>query len=218
MKYRLIIGIFFLILFSTFISQKKNSFNQFKVKEIIIENETKTKAKELIKELSFLYNENIIFLNSYEIKKKLGQESFIKSLKVKKIYPSKLLIKITEKKPIAILIHKQEKYFVGKNLKLIKYKDFPKLDDLPIIKGDHKKFKTLFVNLKKVNFPIKIIKKYNFYETNRWDLEIIDKKIIKLPVTNYKESLKNFLEIKTNKNFEKYIIFDYRLDNQLILK
>ena len=218
MKYRLIIGIFFLILFSTFISQKKISFNQFKVKEIIIENETKTKAKELIKELSFLYNESIIFLNSYEIKKKLGQESFIKSLKIKKIYPSKLLIKITEKEPIAILIHKQEKYFVEKNLKLIKYKNFPKLDDLPIINGDHKKFKTLFVNLKKVNFPIKIIKKYNFYETNRWDLEIIDKKIIKLPVTNYKESLKNFLEIKTNKNFEKYIIFDYRLDNQLILK
>ena len=47
---------------------------------------------------------------------------------------------------------------------------------------------------------------------------MIDKKILKLPEKNYKKSLTNFMSIKDKTNFEKYKIFDYRLNNQLILK
>ena len=47
---------------------------------------------------------------------------------------------------------------------------------------------------------------------------MIDKKILKLPEKNYTESLINFMKLKENTNFEKYKIFDYRLNNQLILK
>ena len=42
--------------------------------------------------------------------------------------------------------------------------------------------------------------------------------IIKLPVKDYKESLKNFLSIKNQDKFKKYKIFDYRIKDQLILK
>ena len=45
-----------------------------------------------------------------------------------------------------------------------------------------------------------------------------DKKILKLPTKNYTESLINFINIKDKTNFENYKIFDYRLNNQLILK
>ena len=45
-----------------------------------------------------------------------------------------------------------------------------------------------------------------------------DKTLIKLPSKNYRDSLKNFMKIRINKNFEKYNTFDYRLNNQLILK
>ena len=44
------------------------------------------------------------------------------------------------------------------------------------------------------------------------------KQIIKLPVKNYTKSLKNFMSIKEKKNFDKYKVFDYRINNQLILK
>ena len=47
---------------------------------------------------------------------------------------------------------------------------------------------------------------------------MIDKKILKLPVKNYSESLKNFMSIKNKTNFENYKIFDYRLNNQLVLR
>ena len=69
-----------------------------------------------------------------------------------------------------------------------------------------------------MSFPIELIEKYFLFETKRWDLQLKDKKIIKLPPNNYKQSLKSFLGIKDNKNFGKYKVFDYRLNNQLILK
>ena len=57
-----------------------------------------------------------------------------------------------------------------------------------------------------------------FFETNRWDLETYNNKIIKLPSKNYKKSLKNFMSLKNQDNFKKYRIFDYRIKNQLILQ
>ena len=55
-----------------------------------------------------------------------------------------------------------------------------------------------------MSFPIELIEKYFLFETKRWDLQLKDKKIIKLPPNNYKQSLKSFLGIKDNKNFSKY--------------
>ena len=57
-----------------------------------------------------------------------------------------------------------------------------------------------------------------FFESKRWDIITVDNKTIKLPNQNYEKSLKYFLDIKNQKNFEKYEIFDYRINNQLILK
>ena len=62
------------------------------------------------------------------------------------------------------------------------------------------------------------MKKYILYNSNRWDIEFADNKIIKLPIKNYIISLKNFLKLKDKNNFQKYKIFDYRVKNQLILK
>ena len=218
MKNRLIIGVTFILLFTTFISQKKISVNKFKVQEIKFENNKILKEFELIEDLSFLYNKSMIFLNSYEIKKKIEKKSFIKRLEVKKIYPNKLIIRIFEKEPIAILIDKKKKFFIGKKYDLIEYKKIPKYKNLPTIFGDQENFQSLITNLKKISFPVENIQKYFLLSSNRWDIQMKDKKIIKLPVKNYNSSLKNFLKINKNKNFDKYKIFDYRLNNQLILK
>ena len=218
MKNRFIIGVTLILLFTTFISQKKISVNKFKVQEIKFENNKILKEFELIEDLSFLHNKSMIFLNSYEIKKKIEKKSFIKRLEVKKIYPNKLIIRIFEKEPIAILIDKNKKFFIGKKYDLIEYKKIPKYKNLPTILGDQENFQSLMTNLKKISFPVENIQKYFLLSSNRWDIQMKDKKIIKLPVKNYNSSLKNFLKINKNKNFDKYKIFDYRLNNQLILK
>ena len=62
-----------------------------------------------------------------------------------------------------------------------------------------------------------MIKSFYFFESGRWDLILHDDKVIKLPITNYLFSLKNFMLSKTNSNFNNYKIFDYRIKDQLIL-
>ncbi len=218
MKNRSILGIVILILFSTFISQKKITFNKFKIQEIKIENSNIFEEQELIKVFSFLYDKNLIFIHSYELKKKIDQKSFIKKLEIKKIYPDKIVIKVFEKEPIAIFIDKnKKKFYLGKKFDLIRYRKISKYNNLPVVKGEHRSFKILYNNLIKINFPTEQILNYRHFKLNRWDIEMMDEKILKLPTKNYTKSLINFMSIKDKTNFEKYKIFDYRLNNQLIL-
>ena len=219
MRNKPIFGIALFILFSTFISQNKFTINKFEIKEIEIENNEILEDQELFKIFSFLYNKNIIFLNSYELKKNIDKNSFIEKIEIKKIFPDKIVVKVFEKEPIAILIDKyQKKYYLGKKTDLIEYKNILKFENLPIVEGERKSFKKLFNNLIKINFPTNQILSYQYFEVNRWNIKMIDKKILKLPEKNYTKSLKNFMSIKDKSNFEKYKIFDYRLNNQLVLK
>ena len=219
MRNKLIFGIALFILFSTFISQNKFTINKFQIKEIKIENNKILKDQELINIFSFLYSKNIIFLNLYELKKNIDQNSFIEKIEIKKIFPDKIVIKVFEKKPIAILIDKfQKKYYLGKKIDLIEFRKILKYENLPIVKGELENFKKLFENLIRINFPTDQVLIYQHFKVNRWNIEMIDKKILKLPEKNYTESLINFISIKDKSNFEKYKIFDYRLNNQLVLK
>ena len=218
MKKKFLIGIVLLIFLATFNPQKNISFNKLKVKKIVVKNNQILKKEALIRDFSFLYDKSMIFLNSYEIKKKINKRSLIESIKIKKIYPNKIEIIIKEKKPIAILIYKNEKFFLGKKMELINYMEIEKYKNIPVIFGENEKFKILFNNLQKINFPKESIKQYNLLESGRWDLTLKDGKIIKLPIRNYLISLKNFIEIKDSRNFKKYNTFDFRLKNQLILK
>ncbi len=218
MNKKFVFGIIFLLLFSTFNSKKNFTLNKFKVQEVVIKNNKFLKDQELIKDFSFLYNKNMIFLNSFDVKKRVNKNNFIKSLKIKKIYPNKLVINIFEKEPIAIIIYKQEKFYLDKKINLIEFKTIPEFKNLPVVYGDKENFKILFKNLKKINFPMDQIKIYNFFETKRWNIEMNNGQILKLPSQNYVKSLENYLEILANISFKKYKIFDYRLSNQLIMK
>ena len=218
MKNRILIATLLFILFTTITSKQKFSIPKLNVDEIIIENNILLLDKDVKKLLEPIYNKNILFLKNNEIEKFLIQNSLIGGFNVKKKYPNTLKIKIFEKKPIAILQKKKTKFYLSKSIDLIEYKELSDYQNLPYVFGNEKKFKIFYNNLNKINFPLNQIKKYILFETNRWDLETIDKKIIKLPTKNYIKSLKNYLEIKNSVKFKKYQVFDYRINNQLILK
>ena len=123
-----------------------------------------------------------------------------------------------KKKPIAILFNKKNKYFLSEKIDLIEFKKLPNTQDLPYVFGNKDEFKIFYNSLIEINFPLKLIKKYTLYETNRWDLETINNNIIKLPPNNYVNSLEYYLDLINKDNFKKYNIFDFRIKNQLILK
>ena len=82
---------------------------------------------------------------------------------------------------------------------------------------ENKKFLDIYNNLIKTNFPISEIKSFYYFEIGRWDIVLKNNKVIKLPVKNFNSSLKNYMELSEEINFEKYSIFDYRIKDQLIL-
>ena len=219
MKKRLIIGLLLLFLFSTYnIKFNKTFFSNLQIKKITIENNKIIKDKEIKEKLSFLYETNFFFLRTKKIEKKLREIQFIESYQIKKIYPNNLIIKITEKKPIAIIQKsKQKKYFTVRG-DLIDFRKIKIFEDLPNVFGDEKSFATFYVNLKNINFPFKEIKTFYLFESKRWDLLTLKNQLIKLPINNYNKSLLNFISLKDQANFEKYKIFDYRIKDQLILK
>ncbi len=218
MKKRIVISLVLFLFLTTIISKKKLTISKFDIKEIRIENNSLVKEKEIKKLLSPIYNENLLFLKNKDIERALIQNSFIHSFNVKKKYPSTLSIKIFEKKIIGILVNKKKKYYLSERIELIDFTNLPDFQNLPYIFGNKEEFKTLYFNLLKINFPIEIIKKYSFFEIGRWDLETSESNIVKLPSKNYLKSLKNYLSIRKEENFKKYKVFDYRLNNQLIMK
>jgi len=218
MKNRLIIALLLLVSLSTYKPQNLFLSTKLNIEEIKIENNSILEEEEIKKKLNFLYQTNLIFLKSSEIEKKLKKIDFVESFEIKKKYPKKIIIKIYEKKPIAILQHKKDKFYISENINLIDFIVLENYRNLPIVFGNKENFKDLYINLKKINFPLDLIKKYYYYESNRWDLEIYQKKIIKLPTKNYIQSLKKFINFKKENNLDKYQVFDYRINHQLILK
>ena len=218
MKKRIVISIILLALLTTITSQQKITVSKFNLKKIIVENNFLIKEKDIKNSLLPIYDRNLVFLDYSEIEKVLMQNSFIESFKIKKKYPNTLKIKIFEKKPIAILQNKKKKYYLSERIDLIEFENLKNYQDLPYIFGNKENFKIIYDDLKKINFPLNLVKKFIFYDSNRWDLETIDKKIVKLPNKNYTQSLENFLKIKDKKRFKNYKVFDYRLEKQLILK
>ncbi len=187
------------------------------IQKIKIENNSVIESDKIKKKLSFLYEENLFFLNINDIKENLNDETFIESFSIKKIYPNKIKLIIVEKKPIAILHNKKKKFYISDKGDLIKFINLEIYNDLPTVFGDGENFYSLFKELQNIRFPLEMIKSFYFFESGRWDLIMYDDKIIKLPINNYIFSLNNFMELKSNSKFNNYKIFDYRIKDQLIL-
>ena len=213
----LLLFIFFIFLSTYNPNFEKTSFSKFNIKRIVVENSEIVDKNFIKQKLSFLYDQNLFFLNINNIQKEIQTESFVESFVIKKIYPNTLKLILEEKKPIAILIENKKKYFVSDKGELIKFKELQKFKNLPTILNGGDDFYLIYQNLKNINFPLEMIKSYHYFESGRWDLIISENKIIKLPIKNYQKSLKNFMRLKQNKEFYKYNLFDYRIEEQVIL-
>ena len=219
MKKRIFVSIILLFVLTTYTLNKDFKFTErLKVKKIIIENISILNEKEIKESISNIYDKNIFFLKNQTIKKNLTRIDMIESFKIKKIYPDTVKIEIFEKIPIAILHDKKKKYFYTNKDEIINFVYINEYKDLPIVIGDKESFQIFIRNLKKINFPINSIRSFYYYKIKRWDIITNKNQTIKLPTKNYNKSLKNFMNIIKNESFSKYKVFDYRINEQLILK
>ena len=90
--------------------------------------------------------------------------------------------------------------------------------DLPSIYGKDAEyyfndFKKL---LKSKNFNLNNVSNSYFFQINRWDLVLNNKKIIKFPSKNLEEAIKVANKLLQNKDFNKYSVIDLRINNKII--
>ena len=213
-KKKIYFYIFFLILLSTPLNLKYNSFIKeiFKIKNIIII------PNELVfEEVYNLLNQNIFKINNSNLKNLLNKYTYLKSIEIKKIYPDTLKVFITKSSPIAIIDNQIGFTYLGDNGKV--FKDNKEYNSIPILKGeiDIAEANVVLNLLNKSLYKLEDIKEIIFFPTKRINIVLKDNKILKFPIyidLKYINKTYNFLQsIKTEKK-----VIDFRILGKIILK
>ena len=212
--------IFIFVIFTTYNSKndKESVSIIFPIKEIFIENSVATNILKLKSDLSFLVNTNLFFLNKKKISLVFSNHDFISNVQLKKKYPNTLKITITEKKPVAIHIIDKKKFYITKNNEKINFIDLKIFEDLPSVIGKYKNFNIFYNDLEKNYFKISKIKNFYYFDVGRWNIVLKNGKVIKFPEKKYLDILPKINLMLEDNNFSKYKVFDFRINNQLILR
>ena len=213
-KKKIYFYIFFLILLSTPLNLKYNSF----IKEIFKIKNIKVVPNELVfEEVYNLLNQNIFKLNNSNLKNFLNKYTHLKSIEIKKIYPDTLEVLITKSSPIAIIDNQITFTYLGDNGKV--FKDNIEYNSIPILKGELDIADAIVVLnlLDKSLYKLEDIKEIIFFPTKRINIILNDDKILKFPIyidLKYINKTYNFLQsIKTEKK-----VIDFRILGKIILK
>ena len=223
--YRIVLLILVLIFLSTYspnkfdlILEKNNTF--LKIQKIKIVNNFLIKSSEINEKLSTIYNRNIFSIKKKDIEEPLKEINFLEKVEVKKKYPNTIVVKIFETKPVAILYKNKAKYLLDSSSNLIFFENNMNFNQLPSVFGigAENYFVYFFNQLENNNFPINNIKKFYFFQIGRWDLQLANDKMIKLPHDNIEDAIKKSIELLNRKDFQNYNIIDLRVDGKIIVE
>jgi cell division septal protein FtsQ len=200
------------------ILKKKNTF--LKVQKIMILNNFLIKNNEIKEKLNEIYEKNIFLIKRKDIEESLKKISFLEKVEVRKRYPNTIIVKIFETKPVAILYKNKAKYLLDSSSNLIFFEENAHFNQLPKIFGEgaENHFVYFFNWLKDNNFPIKSINKYYYFQIGRWDLQLVNNKIIKFPHNNVEQAIKKSIELLGRNDFENYNIIDLRIEDKIIVE
>ena len=172
---------------------------------------------EIENKLTYLKFQNLFFLSPFQIKEILDENTLIETYSVFKKFPSTIIIKIKKTRILAFTHKNGFNYYIGSNGKLIKAKN-SKIDK-PFVIGNFTN--TEFIKLKKTIDKSKLdygnIKKIYFFDSGRWDIELLDGLLIKLPEKKFLQSINTSMDLISKKKIENIKIIDNRIEGQVIL-
>jgi cell division septal protein FtsQ len=196
----------------------KKDDNLFSVKKIEIENNNLISDEEIKLNLKDLYGKNIFFIEIPLLEKSLYRIELIEKVFFKKKYPNTIKVKVHEEKVIALLSKKKDKFFIMESSKLVKANNEMGFKNLPNIFGEESEiyFSLFYKKLKDLKFPIQRIKNFYFFKIGRWDIQLKNDQIIKLPFKEVDESINQSIKLITRKDFSNFKIIDLRIKNKII--
>ena len=166
----------------------------------------------LLKEIENFNLNNIFLISKIDLINEIESNSLVENYSIFKRYPSSLDISIEKTKFLAKINKDGQIFYIGSNGKFIKNNSLN--NKLPFIFGNPEIFE--FFKIKETIDKSKIsyteIKNLFFFPSKRWDLELIDNTIIKLPNDNINFALNLAIEFLNDNKF-----IDARIKNQIIL-
>ncbi len=199
--------------------QTSNVSNIFKLKDISINGLELDEENSLRNDLELFKNQNIFLIKSNQIYSILDNLKQIETFKIKKIFPSKLNIDIKKTSYVGKTMKNGRVYLIGNNKKLIEQKKIITQPNVPFVFGNFsiEEFLILQNNLRDNNFNLDEIKSYYYFKSSRWDLNKEDNITIKLPFSNYEQSLKQYKILENEGKIYKNSIVDLRLPKKIII-
>ena len=222
--YKIFLLLLILIFLSTFNPNKLENISKkntlFEIQVIEVTNNYLIETDQIQEKLVEIYNKNIFFVKREDLEEPLKDINFLHKIEVKKKYPNTIIIKIFETKPIAIIVKNKKKFLLDSSSKLISFEEKSDINQLPNIFGDgaEKYFLNFFNKLKNNQFPNNKIKNFYYFKIGRWDLQLSDNKIIKLPFNNVDDAIKQTTKLLKREDFKNYNIIDLRVDGKIIVE
>jgi cell division protein FtsQ len=166
----------------------------------------------LLKDIENFNLKNIFLINKIDLKDEIESNTLVENYSIFKRYPSSLDISIEKTQILAKINKNGQIFYIGSNGKFIKNDSLN--NEPPFIFGNPDVFE--FFKIKEIIDKSKIsyteIKNLYFFPSKRWDLELIDNTIIKLPNDNINLALNLAIEFLNEHKF-----IDARIKNQIIL-
>jgi cell division protein FtsQ len=166
----------------------------------------------LLKDIENFNLNNIFLINKINLKDEIESNTLVENYSIFKRYPSSLDINVEKTQILAKINKNGQIFYIGSNGKFIKNNSLD--NEPPFIFGNPEIFE--FFKIKEIIDKSKIsyteIKNLYFFPSKRWDLELIDNTIIKLPNDNINLALNLAIEFLNDHKF-----IDARIKNQIIL-
>ena len=214
---KLLVYLFLFIFLGTINNKNLSELKFYRIKDIKVFGLNEKENLEILNNLKFLQNENIFFINKKKISELINSNNLIEKYSIIKKYPSTIELRVTETNYLALVNKKGKKYLLGSNGKLIDAKYNKK--ELPIIFGDFKNSE--FLELKKIfdiyKFNIQKIKRFFYFPSGRWDVEMKSGILIKLPKDRLKETIELSLDILKREKSDNLKILDFRQNGLVII-
>ena len=214
---KIVIYLFVYFMLVTITNINFSKFDLLKIKNLEIYGLNKSENEKLKQEIKYLQNKSIFFLNKNKILNSINASEIIEEFIVFKKYPSSLNIEIKKAEYLAITKKNQLDYYIGSNGNLIKYDN--SLKDLPYVFGDVDTRN--FLMIKKIIDSTSLnffeIKNLYFYKSQRWDIEMKNGLVIKLPLERVKSSLDILNKLKKKEEFKKIKVIDFRQNKQIVI-
>lgn len=193
----------------------------FSVKKVVFDGNEKISDITLLKASGLRYKSNIFNVPINEVKKKLEDIAWVKSIVVQRRLPDTIYVRVSERMPIAILQSKYKLYLVDADGVVLEHDNIGDCSNLPIVVGEGAA-QAVAVFLCQLNKFPKIRNQLIFavrVGNRRWNIRINKGITVKLPERELRYALTVLDEISDSNGFfnDDIEVIDLRMHDRIVL-